>query len=198
MKQLFGNSFRRIADFRKQEDGSALTIEFVFMFPVVFFTFLLAFDVGMHTLRQTMLERGVDIAVRAVRLSSAANAPNHDDLKRMICNGAGILPKCIENMNVEMRRNDMFNWSDWPVEPICADLEEEIAPVNVFEPGGSNELMLVRACAIVKPFFATWISEIFANGITVELQMATHNNSHGRNERFYPLVASSAFVNEPS
>ncbi len=187
--------------FFRREDGTA-TIEFVIVFPGIIFVFLLAYDIGVHTMRQSMLERGVDLAVREIRLSAAGRAPTHEDVKRMICegatNGSGIFPNCQANMNVELRRNDMFNWSDWPVEATCTDVTQEIAPVNVFEPGGRNELMLVRACASVKPFFSVLLMRVgLFQKPDIDLEVGTHNSEFA-DEDYYGIVAVSAFVNEPS
>lgn len=188
--------------FRKDEDGVA-SVEFVILFPFVFFLFMMAYDVGLHMIRHAMLERGMDLAVRHIRLSSASSAPSHDEIKEMICDGALLLPLCEENMNIELRSNDMFAWSDWPVTPICADREEDIRPVNIFEPGGSNELMLIRACAAVKPLFTVRGWSIFKSATTQleaqrhDLKLPSANTSHTEGE-YYFIVASSAFVNEPS
>lgn len=188
--------------FKNDEDGVA-SIEFVILFPFVFFLFMMSYDVGLHMIRHAMLERGLDIAVRHIRLSSVSDAPTHDEVKAIICDAAVLLPKCEENMNIELRSNDMFNWSDWPVMPICADREEDIRPVSVFEPGGENELMLVRACAAVKPLFSVGGWTIFKNA-TDQLEAQRHdlklpaaNTSHTEGD-YYFIVSASAFVNEPS
>jgi hypothetical protein len=60
--------------------------------------------------------------------------------------------------------------------------EDDIEPVVTFNTGGSQQLMLVRACMLVEPFFPS-------TGIALQLP----TDSDGG----YGLISMSAFANEP-
>ncbi len=49
----------------RNEDGTS-SVEFALMFPILMFIFLMAGEMGVIQLRQAMLERSMDIAVREV------------------------------------------------------------------------------------------------------------------------------------
>ena len=87
--------------FRKRQDGNA-TIEFVILFPAFMTLFLTGFEAGFYMVRNVMLERAVDIAVRDVRLGNG-NVPAFAALKKRICDEAGIIPDCMRTLQVEMR-----------------------------------------------------------------------------------------------
>jgi Flp pilus assembly protein TadG len=72
--------------FHRSQDGSS-TIEFVIMFPVIFTFFLSTFELGMLETRHVMLDRGLDIAVRAIRLGQIEPV-THDAFKQAVCNAA--------------------------------------------------------------------------------------------------------------
>ena len=87
---------RRIAGFRDREEGSA-TIEMVILFPVFMVLFVSSFELGTVMLRQTMLDRSVDMTVRELRLNLVEFEPDptltptqqlnvfHDLLRKRIC-----------------------------------------------------------------------------------------------------------------
>ncbi|MCB2122196.1 MAG: pilus assembly protein, partial [Rhodobacteraceae bacterium] len=85
---------RSLKRFLRQERG-AVTIEFVLWFPLFFGIFLSSVESGMLMLRYVMLERGVDVTVRDLRIGTL-KFPSHDDLKREICRNSLILPDCVE------------------------------------------------------------------------------------------------------
>lgn len=64
----------------------------------------------------------------------------------------------------------------------CVDRQEEITPFVNFAAGTENEIMLVRACVIVDPIFAT-------SGFGAKLDRLPGGG--------FQMTASSAFVNEP-
>ena len=53
----------RIARFRRDESGNP-TVEFVLIFPLYLGLMAMSVELGMVTLRHTLLERGLDMAVR--------------------------------------------------------------------------------------------------------------------------------------
>ena len=170
--------------FRKRQEGTA-TIEFVILFPAFIFLFLTGFESGYYMVRNVMLERAVDVAVRDVRLGNG-KVPGYEHLKAKICNAAGILPDCMNSLQIEMQ--------PIPIEPgstasvrgpaKCVDRLSTENPLTgtTYEVGDQNSMMMVRVCALAQPLFPS-------TGIGVGMRVDAEGN--------YALVATSAFVNEP-
>lgn len=179
--RFLGALLRPLRRFRRKEDGSA-SVEFVVVFPAFMILFVSAFESGLLMTRHVMLERGLDMAVRAVRIGTI-DPVTHDQIKTMICNGAGVIPDCMNQVKVEMRPIDPRAWSNIPLEADCIDRDEANNPTRNFANGGENQLMVVRACALFDPIFPT-------TGLGAQLP----RKSGGA----YALVSSSAFVMEPT
>ena len=168
--------------FRRGERGTA-SIEFVLVFPPIFILFVSAYEAGLAQIRSSMLERGLDTAVRDVRLATSS-PPSYDELKEMVCAGAMLIPDCLSSLKLEMRRLDPRGTISVPRDADCIDREEEVDPVRSFVAGDENELMFIRACALFKPMFPQ-------TGLGFQL----HKDGNGEGE--YSLVSMSAFVTEP-
>jgi hypothetical protein len=138
--------------------------------------------------RHVMLERGVDIAVREVRLSTGTPI-EYIDLKRDVCNAAGLLgDDCmtkvrLEMIAVDMRAQSSVGPNSIPNEPSCTDINEPAATPRNFATGTPNEMMIVRACGLFTPMLPEFGLGYFL--------------SRMRGDRFYPLVTTTAFVMEP-
>lgn len=165
---------------RKSEDGNS-TIEFVILFPLIMLMFFNAFESGLLMVRHVMLERGLDVSVRAIRLGTA-NEVEASDVKYMVCNAAGLIPDCLNTVKVEMVRVDPRAWSELPRKADCVDKNHPAAPSRQFVPGGSNDLMVLRVCALFTPLFPL-----------AGLGFQMHKEDGAR----YALVSTSAFVMEP-
>ena len=166
--------------FRRSEDGNA-TVEFAITFPVLMFMLLSGVEMAVVTIHHSMLERALDLTVRDIRLDTGA-APQHDQIKDMICARAGFLDDCAQNLRLEMVQLDPRDWTGIAETPDCTDQSEEVAPVRNFVNGAENELMLLRACAKFDPIFPT-------SGLGKSLS----KDAAGQ----YALVSTSAFVQEP-
>ncbi|TYB82940.1 TadE/TadG family type IV pilus assembly protein [Maritimibacter fusiformis] len=164
----------------RREDGTA-TIEFVILFPAFMMLFLSSFEMSLFLARNTLLERAVDLNVRALRLGSLEPATS-DELKRRICNDAMILPQCEDNIMVELTNVSPNAWNLPSAGITCTDRDAEIQPALDFEFGRLNDLMMVRVCVVVDPFFGT----------TPYVMNLPKDDSGG-----FTLTASSTFVNEP-
>lgn len=173
--------WRRLLRRGRGEDGNS-TIEFVIIFPVFMVLFVSAFEAGMLMVRQVMLDRATDISVRALRLGTWPD-PDQDQLKRNVCNIAGILPDCMNNMLIELTPVSTQTWAPLPSNPTCVDKDANMQPVTTFNGGQQNQMMLVRVCALAKPIFPT---------TGLGMMLPRHDPDH------YALVSTSAFVNEPS
>lgn len=174
-------TLRKIRVFRRGEDGHA-TIEFAITFPAVLFLLLGGVELGLISLQHAMLERAMDLTVRDIRLSTGA-APQHDEIKDLLCERTGFINACSENMLLEMVQVDPRDWGGVPAEPTCTDKSEEVLPKTEFKNDAKeNELMVLRACAKIDPVFPT--THLGANLV---------KDGAGQ----FALVASSAFVQEP-
>lgn len=171
---------RFLRRFRRAEDGTA-SVEFAIVFVPFMLLFVSSFESGILMVRHVMLERGVDMAVRAVRIGTLAPV-THTQLKTMICNGAGIIPDCMNTVKLEMRITNVRAWNDIPVAADCIDVNNPVLAPTVFQNGTADALMVVRVCALFKPMFP-------ATGLGFYLP----RKSGG----YYALVSSSAFVMEP-
>jgi len=175
--QFMRRLFRRMM---REEDGTA-TIPFVMFVPFFLILVMSSIEMGMLMIRSVLLDRALDLAVRDLRLGIWQPASS-GDLKSRICNYAGILADCDNDLLVELRPVSKITWSPLSSGPICVDRSQQVQPLTTFSPGTSNEMMLVRACVKVYPLFPT---SGFGFSLTKDATGA------------YALVAASAFVNEP-
>lgn len=166
--------------FSRSESGSA-TIEFAITFPAILFLMLSGIELGMVTLRHSMLERAMDMTVRDIRLSTGA-PDQYATIKASICQRAGFIDDCNNNLKLEMVQVNPRNWAAIPEDPDCTDQSEDVAPVREFKNGLENELMIMRACAKFDPVFPT-----------TGLGRNVVKDGAGQ----YALVSVSAFVQEP-
>ncbi|MEN8892856.1 TadE/TadG family type IV pilus assembly protein [Planktotalea arctica] len=180
MKQLL-NTLRR---FRRAERGN-VTVEFALVFPVFILILTSSIEMGVITIRQTLLERGLDIAMREVRIGTGSQY-SHDDIRDMICDGAVIFEDCEANLRLEMIPNDPRDYQALPATVDCVEQASGtnvvLNPVREFKRGQSNELMIVRACMLYDPVFPT-----------SELALSRTTDHNGKSA----LVAVSAFTQEP-
>ena len=176
--------FNKFKSFKRKQDGNA-TVEFVLLFPMFMFIFMTGFESGYYMVRNVMLERAVDIAVRDVRLGNG-RVPDFNGLKQRICEETVIFPDCMNHLQVEMRPVNIQPGAiaTMNTSARCIDLNSSDDPLmsTTYAVGDVNNLMVVRACSLVDPVFPT-------TGIGVGLQRDAHGNM--------ALVATAAFVNEP-
>lgn len=173
---------RRIRDFLAGNAGTS-TVEFVLAFPAFMTVFLSVFESGLLMTRQVMLERGLDVTVRAIRTAAPGANITQDTVRQMICDNAGILPDCEDNLLVELVPISTATWTMPDAEAECVDRAEDIEPVVTFDTGGQNQIMFIRACFVVDPFFPT-------TGLGLALPKDVSGGYH--------MVATGAFANEPS
>jgi TadE-like protein len=173
--------------FLRDESGVA-AIEFALVFPMVFTIFTASFESSMFMARAVMLERGVDLTVRRIRLG-IYEGMTHQALKAKIC-GSGILvsssANCINNMKIWMQPVSTIDF-DMPVPPQnCVDKVSDINTTepnaNEFEYGGDNDIMFMVICLKEKPMFPT-------TAVSVQMPWQPDNT--------YAIVTTAIFVNEP-
>lgn len=177
-----GGALRRFA---RETTGTA-SIEFVLLFPPIFFLFASGIEAGLLMTRNVMLERSVDMAVRDLRLGDPS-PPTFEELRNQICSemliGGGY--DCLANLQVELQKVSSQSWSPLNGNARCINREENINPADntIYETGENNDFMLVRVCIQVDPLLPN-----YALGAILD-----NDGNNG-----YSLVALSAFVNEPS
>ncbi|MEO0665569.1 MAG: pilus assembly protein [Pseudomonadota bacterium] len=170
---------QRLRRFGRDESG-VITVDYILSLPLYIAIFLMSFETSFIMMRQTMLDRGVDLAVREVRLNTLA-PPNYDELKEMVCDTAGLISSCSQNLTLEMYQEDPRGTMSLNAAAQCFDREEEVQPATIYEPGAQNQIMFVRACVRYKPVFP---SAILAGAIV---------DANGD----YALTSASIYVTEP-
>lgn len=161
-------------------DGVA-SVEFVLIFPLMMLVIMSTYELGMLTLRQVMLDRGVELTVRDVRLGQLTPV-THDTVSASICRHALLLPDCERELRLEMMPVNPRNWQAPPAGVDCVDRADYSVPVRRFVAGVENQLMLIRACTLFDPYFPT-------SGLGATLP----RQSGGA----YALASATAFVVEP-
>ena len=164
MNLFFRHLKDKCAAFCADESG-VVTVEFVIVFPIFFGFFLMTVESGMFQVRQVVLDRGVDVAIRDIRIGRITN-PNPSAavptafralVLNRICEVAAILPYCLAQTQLEMIRLDPRDWddADIPAGVECIDRSVVVQPTITFTNGASNELVFLRACIRIDPFFPT-------------------------------------------
>ena len=121
---------RKLLQRFRADDRGSQTIEFVIVFPLIMWFVMTIFETGFIATRMVMLEHGVDMAARDIRLGSA-NVSTHDELKDKICEHAGILIDCDRDLIVEVVEMDLN--SAYPQnQPNCIDRTGDIDPTITF------------------------------------------------------------------
>ncbi|KEJ96775.1 TadE-like protein [Pseudosulfitobacter pseudonitzschiae] len=166
--------------FRKDERGFML-IEFALAIPLIFTMFLTSVELGIYTMRQMFLDRGMDISIREVRLNTAKKY-THAELKEMICYYSGFLPDCDSQLRLEMKEVDMRNFSGFGAPADCVDTSKPVTPLQNFTNGLDHSVMLLRACYMFDPVFRlTGLGEGFVKD----------GAGHAK------MISVAAFVQEP-
>lgn len=171
---------RRLLRRAAREDGSA-TIEVVLVVPLFITLLLCTVEAGMLMVRHTMVDRALDITVRDLRLGRYTN-PTVAQLRQDICSRTVVMPNCMNDLMIEMRPVSRTTWSLPTGRQPCVDRNLTIQPATTFIPGGENELVLIRVCALFDPLFPTT-----PYGLRLPLDPSGA----------YQLLAMSSFVNEP-
>lgn len=169
-----------VSRFAKDESG-VITVDFVIVMSALALILGGSVEMGYMNVRHGMLERGLDMTVRDIRLSTG-NVPDYADLRASICDRASIIGNCEENLRLEMKVVDPRDFSPIPNSADCQNAVEVPRPLRNFQSGDDNEMMLIRACLMFQPLFPT-------------TGLAAHMPKDG--DGYIPMVATSAFVQEP-
>lgn len=170
-----------------RREGGAATVEFVMLFPVFMLVAANAIEASLLMTRAVLLDRGLDMAVREIRVNAGA-PPSFEEFRASVCRHAVRLTGCEDALRVELARVETTSWGLLDPQARCVDRSETIAPVVAiapgdFEHGVANDLMMVRACLVADPLVPN-----------VGLAALLPRDASGG----YRLVAVSAFVQEPA
>lgn len=166
----------------KQDESAAATVEFVVVFPVIIWLVFSTLEAGWLMTQQTMLGRGLSMAVREVRLGINGTV-TYNTIKASICENAMILRDCDTALHLEM-----VPLSD-PISSAAATCVDRaplaIEPVLNWVEGSRliPEIMVLRVCFVVDPL-------IPGAGLGAALPVDSTGGFH--------MVQYSAFANEPS
>lgn len=170
----------RVAAIAHDTGGNA-TLEFVVLAPFLFYMIFSIAEAGVLMTRTVMLDRGVDIAIRDLRLGLTPGI-THDGLKQKICENAFLLGGCNDGLLLELVT--VAGAASFPAgETNCIDRTGTVDPTINFTPGARSEIMFVRACVIVDPIFP---------GIGLAAMLPS-DASGG-----HAIVVQTAFMNEPA
>lgn len=169
----------------RNDDSGTVTIEFVIIFPIFFGFFLMTVENGIISAQSVMLERGMDIAIRDVRIARMLD-PTADELRQRICEAATIIPDCTTQLQIEMFVKNPRNWTPLPDTINCIDRSVEARPVIDYVTGDGNELVVLRACVRIDPFLPT-----------TGIGKAIVENGDDASGDSYALVSTSSYVVEP-
>ena len=106
--------YQRFRRFLACEDGNS-TIEALFFYIPIFLFLLASIEIGILSTRHVLLERGVDLAVRQVRIGALKDAdgkgPGIDTVRTAICNYSGVIPDCLDSVKIKIVKMDVRNWA---------------------------------------------------------------------------------------
>ena len=181
MTKMLHNVWQRLRAARRSEAGNA-TVEFVMVFPIFMMIFFQSFEAGWLMVRAKMLQRALDLTVRDLRLGHFTN-PTNATISTEICSYAITIANCSTSLLVELTPVNTATWAMPSNSATCVNRAATIQPVTTVQQGVGDQMMLIRVCAIVNPLFpgTSW-------GLNLPLD-ATGG---------FALIATSAFVNEPS
>ncbi|MBD3625540.1 MAG: pilus assembly protein [Rhodobacteraceae bacterium] len=162
---------------------AAATIEFVIIFPAVIAIVFSVIESGFLMTRYMMLDRGVDLTVRDLRLGRIPAPVDHDAVRGRICTYARILPDCDTTLIVEVvpQTSAPANFPDTAVQ--CLDRSAPNAPVMNPDDGARGDVIYIRACALVDPIMP---------GLGLGLMLPKDATGAHR------MVSYTAFKNEPT
>lgn len=175
----------RVVRLRRDEDGNA-TIEFVFLFPLFMTIFLMGFEAGFYMVREVMLERATDYAVRDIRLGNG-KVPDFDLVTEKICENTFGIYGCEESLHVYMEEVEIAPGAIAAVtgDARCINRRSDVPQYRPedYNIGDTNTMMVIQVCATVSPLFPT-------TGIGLGIARDDLNGDTA-------IVTTSAFVNEP-
>lgn len=171
-----------------KDEAATSTLEFIIVLPVIITIFVAVFETGYIMSRQALMERALHETVRVMRLATGFGLELQvSDIEETICLNTSAIQNCDEVLVVDV---SVINTVTYDVsEPGISCVERQPNSIiirpddNDFRQGNSNDLLLIRACAVldlILPF----------SGFGLNLVRDDSGGLH--------MVAASIFVNEPA
>ena len=173
---------RLLSRFSSDEAGSS-TVELTIVLAFFLMLVITMIEAGWLMTKSMMLDRGLEIAMRDIRLGKYTN-PTADQVRGSICENAIVFANCQSLIKLEL--TPISNSADFPTDGAdCADrsiTDLTLRPQDDFNAGSRSEVMFVRVCMIVDPLVLRFgLGKMLDNDPNGGIQM----------------IAMSAFVNEP-
>lgn len=170
--------------FLKDQNGASV-VEFTILFPLFIVMIFGTFEAGWLMTKHMWVERGLDVAMRDVRLANT-DATDYDEIRDRICSYIGGIDNCANNIILSAEKIELGEPVDQtPSE--CIDRTDDGAaeyfPSDGFTVNGATNLILMKLCVVVDPLIPNF-------GLALLLPL---DESGG-----YRIRAASAFLNEPS
>jgi len=186
----------RLRQFRRDEKGGTPTVEFVILFPIYIYMMCSAWEVGMFLFRQIMLERGLDMTVRELRINDYEDkwgtTAEFAEIKSGICANTPSIKNCDSLLSLATDDIDNLRNPQWGLVEegaLCAD-RKKAAPDRFGNPrwntGGENHVVVISACWFYDPMFSSF-------GIASEAPIKAASDFGGG----VAVTAISAFAIEP-
>lgn len=171
----------------RRDDRGGASVEFVVVAVMLFTILFTMFESGVLMARSVMLERGLNIGVRDIRIG-AIGPDDHNLLRERICDGAFLIGDCENSINLEVvpfaSAGAFVGGNPFVAPTQCRDRSVPPPETNPnFNAGNPNAIMFVRACLVVDPFFP---------GLGLGASM-TKDATGG-----YAIVKQTVFMREPS
>lgn len=170
----------------REEDGAA-TLEFVIVFPFFIAIVLSMFESGWLMTKYMMLDRGVDMAMRDLKLGNLGTSPTEEELKARICGYSEIFSNCTEELFLELRDiTDPALDASFPHgQADCYDRSPDVdvqPKMEIDNSGQREQIVFVRACLLIDPVLpgiglGAWLPQADSGG--------------------HQMVSSGVFMNEP-
>jgi Flp pilus assembly protein TadG len=172
----------KLRQFRDDESATA-TMELVIVFPLLMIVFMASFESAMILTRQIMLERTLDMTTRVLRLTQGVTT-DAQAIRETMCANTTLLPDCLDLLSIDLQIVDRTTYEMPSNDQICANRGSDIivAPDNDFEPGTSNDFLLIRTCILIDPILPM-------SGFGLNLARDDSGGMH--------MMATTIFVNEP-
>ena len=184
---MISSPFQRLARHLRllwlREAGTA-TIEFALVIPVALLIFMASMESGLYMVRQTMMERGLDMSLRDFRLGRMASM-NYDQIRDSICDRIPLINNCRSELKVWMQPLDTETWNFDLDDVYCGDRNDPLRQplTGQTDTGTSHQLMLIRVCMLQNPIFPS-------TGFSLRLRADSATGD-------YELSTSTVVVNEP-
>jgi hypothetical protein len=168
--------------------------------------FFWVFELGIMSIRWSMLDRGLDLTVRSLRLNhysddldGLTNAQAHDFLRTEICGHSSVLKECDELLYLEMT----VLTAGQTIPSDKAACVNRDAPVNTrpnVNTGGRvvqnpQEIVYVRACYWIDPIMPFGLRLL---GISSEKKPGSGPVENKAYEQGFAITSKTIYINEPT